>query len=55
MSKLGNKRVTSLEKETALSNVVVAPPGSLLGNLSFGDPFLILSNLLSSNTPIPFL
>jgi len=42
------------EKETTLSNVVVAPPKFPLGNLSFGDPFSILPNLLFSNTPIPF-
>jgi len=53
--KLGNKRVVSLEKETTLSNMVVALPRSPLGDSSFDNPFLILPNLLSSNTPIPFL
>jgi len=45
----------SLEKETVLSNVVVAPPKSPLGSSSFSNPFLILPNLLSSNISIPFL
>jgi len=41
--------------ETTLSNIVVALPRSPLGDLFFSDPFLILPNLLFSNTPIPFL
>ena len=45
----------SLEKETTLSNIVVALPRSPLGNSSFSNPFLMLPNLLSSNTPVPFL
>jgi len=52
---VGNKRVAFPEKETTLSNIVVALPGSPLGNLFFSDSsLLMLPNLFSSNTPIPF-
>jgi len=45
-----------LEVETTLSNVVVAPLRSPLGNSFFSNPsLLILPNPFSSNTPIPFL
>jgi len=57
LSKLGNKKMDfSPTRETTLSSLVIAPLGSPLGDMFFGDPFLlILPNLLSSNTPIPFL
>ena len=43
-------------RETTLSSLVGAPLRSPLGDLFFGDPsLLMLPNLLSSNTPIPFL
>jgi len=43
-------------KGTTLNSLAVALPGSPLGNLFFSNPFLlILPNLFSSNTPIPFL
>ena len=43
-------------EEIILSSVVAAPPKSPLDNLFFSNPFLlILPNLISSNTPIPFL
>jgi len=45
----------SLKKETVPSNIAVTPSKSPLGSLSFSNPFLILPNLLSFNTPIPFL
>jgi len=42
--------------ETTLSNVVVTPLRSPLGNLFFSNPsLLILFNLISFNTSIPFL
>jgi len=55
LSKLGNKKVVSLKKETTLSNIVVTLPRSPLGNLFFSNLFLILPNLLFFNTPVPFL
>jgi len=46
----------SLEKETTLSNIVVALPRSPLSDSFFGNSSsLVLPNLFSSNTPIPFL
>jgi len=43
-------------KEITLSSLVVALPRSPLGNLFFSNSsLLILPNLFSSNTPIPFL
>ena len=43
-------------KEITLSNKVAIPPISPLGNSFFSNPsLLILPNLISSNTPIPFL
>jgi len=45
-----------LEVEITPSNVVVAPFRSLLDNLFFSNPLLLmLLNLISSNTPAPFL
>jgi len=45
-----------IEKETDLSNSATALLRSPLGNLFFSNPsLLILPNLISSNTPIPFL
>jgi len=45
-----------LAKEITLSSLVVALPGSPLGNLFFNNSsLLILPNLFPSNTPIPFL
>jgi len=42
--------------ETTLSNLAAVPPKSLLGGLFFSNPsLLILPNLFSSNTSIPFL
>jgi len=42
--------------ETILSSLVIVPPKSPLGSLFFSNPsLLILPNLFSSNTPIPFL
>ena len=44
------------EKEIDLSSSATTLFRSPLGNLFFGNPFLlILPNLISSNTPIPFL
>jgi len=56
LSKLGNKRTgSSPVREITPSSLAIAPLGSPLGDLFFSDPFLlILPNLLSSNTPIPF-
>ena len=43
-------------RETTLSSSAIAPLGSPLGDLFFDDSFLlILPNLLSSNTSVPFL
>jgi len=52
LQELSNKRVDSFPagEETTASTSVARPPESPLGN-SF---FLILPNLISSNTPIPF-
>jgi len=45
-----------IEKEINLSSLVTALLRSPLGNLFFSDPsLLILPNLISSDTPIPFL
>jgi hypothetical protein len=45
-----------LEREIVLNNLVVAPPKSPLTDSFFSNlSLLILPNLLSSNTPIPFL
>jgi len=45
-----------LGMETTLSIIVVTPLRSPLNNLFFYNPFLlILPNLISSNTPTPFL
>jgi len=45
-----------VEKETDLSSLATTLLRSPLGNLFFSNPFLlILPNLISSNTPIPFL
>jgi len=45
-----------LEWETTLNSAVAAPPKSPLGGSFFSNPsLLILPNLFSSNTPIPFL
>jgi len=45
-----------LVRETTLNSLVGASLRSPLGNSFFGNPFLlILPNLLSSNTLIPFL
>ena len=45
-----------IAEKTALSTLVAAPLRSPLGNLFFSNPsLLILPNLLSFNTPIPFL
>jgi len=57
LSKLGNKRINSPSiREITPSSSAIAPLGSPLGDLFFGDPsLLILPNLLSSNTPVPFL
>jgi len=45
-----------VERETTLSTLVAAPPKSPLGGSFFNNPsLLILPNLFSSNTPIPFL
>ena len=55
---LGNKKTDSLliEREITLNTLVGAPLRSPLSNLFFGDSFLlILPDLFSSNTPIPFL
>jgi len=44
-----------LAKKTTLNSLAGAPLGSPLGNLFFYNPFLlILPNLLSFNTSIPF-
>jgi len=44
------------KKEINLSSLTTTFSKFPLGNLFFGGPFLlILSNLISSNTPIPFL
>jgi len=44
------------ERETTLSSLVAAPPKSPLGSSFFSNPsLLILPNLFSINTPIPFL
>jgi hypothetical protein len=44
-----------IEREITLSSLVAASLRSPLGNLFFSDPsLLILPNLFSSNTPIPF-
>jgi len=44
-----------LVRETTLSSSVGAPLRSPLGNLFFYNPsLLMLPNLLSSNTPVPF-
>jgi len=42
-------------KEITLSNSAIVLPRSPLGNLFFGNSFLILPDLFSFNTPIPFL
>jgi len=42
-------------KEITPSSLAIALPGSLLGNLFFSNSSLILPNLFSSNTSIPFL
>ena len=43
-------------EETTISTLVARPPKSPLNNLFFSNPFLlILPNLISSNTSIPFL
>ena len=43
-------------KEITLSSLVIVPPKSPLSGLFFSNPsLLILPNLFSSNTPIPFL
>ena len=48
--------VLSIAREITLSTLVGAPPKSPLGGLFFSNSFLlILSDLFSSNTPIPFL
>jgi len=45
-----------IETEITLSNMAVAPFRSPLNNLFFSNPsLLILPNLISSNTSIPFL
>jgi hypothetical protein len=45
-----------VEGEIPLSSLAIAPPKSPLGGSFFGNPsLLILPNLFSSNTPIPFL
>jgi len=45
-----------LVRETTLNSLVGAPLRSPLGNLFFYNPsLLILPNLLSSNTSVPFL
>jgi len=45
-----------IEREITLNSSVAAPLKSPLGGLFFSDPsLLILPNLFSSNTPIPFL
>jgi len=44
------------KKEINLNSLVTALLRSPLGDLFFSDPsLLILPNLISSNTPIPFL
>jgi len=56
LQELNNKRTSSPPaREITLSSSVIAPLGSPLGDLFFGNPsLLILPNLLSSYTPIPF-
>jgi len=45
-----------IEKEIDPSSSAIALLGSPLGNLFFSNPsLLMLPNLISSNTPIPFL
>jgi len=45
-----------IEREITLSSLVATPLRSPLGDLFFSNPsLLILPNLFSSNTPIPFL
>jgi len=44
------------KREITLSSLAIVPLRSPLGNLFFSNPsLLILPNLFSSNTPIPFL
>jgi len=45
-----------MKKEIDLNSSATALFRSPLGDLFFSDPFLlILPNLISSNTPVPFL
>jgi len=55
--KLSNKKIDFflIVKETILSSLVIALPRSPLGNSFFNNPSLILPNLFSSDTSIPFL
>jgi len=58
LQELSNKRTGPplAKKETALNSLVAVPPGSPLSDSFFNDPFLlILPDLISSNTFIPFL
>jgi len=59
LAELGDERTDSLQPEketTPSSSEVFRPPESPLGGSFFGDPSLsMLPDLLSSDTPVPFL
>jgi len=55
-SLIAKKGFNLIERKITLSSIVAAPLRSPLGNSFFNNPFLlILPNLISSITPLPFL